>query len=122
MTKQEIDDMMRPLPSQREWYYRHSRRYIIDEALTEQPAQQEPVAVMTVLHLKDRTEIGYGPALAGYDLPTGEYKLYTSPHPSKPWIGLTDKEFEAIIMSDPHATVPVRLWQLIQDKLKEKNT
>lgn len=33
MNKQEIDDMMRPLPSQREWYYRHSRRYIIDEAL-----------------------------------------------------------------------------------------
>lgn len=33
MTRQEIDDMMRPLPSQREWYYRHSRRYIIDEAL-----------------------------------------------------------------------------------------
>ena len=33
MTRREIDDMMRPLPSQREWYYRHSRRYIIDEAL-----------------------------------------------------------------------------------------
>ena len=33
MTKQEIDDMMRPLPSQREWYYRHSTRYIVDEAL-----------------------------------------------------------------------------------------
>ena len=33
MTKQEIDDMMRPLPSQREWYYRHSPRYIVDEAL-----------------------------------------------------------------------------------------
>ena len=33
MTKQEIDDMMRPLPSQREWYYRNSRRYILDEAL-----------------------------------------------------------------------------------------
>ena len=33
MTRQEIDDMMRPLPSQREWYYRNSRRYIIDEAL-----------------------------------------------------------------------------------------
>ena len=33
MIKQEIDDMMRPLPSQREWYYLRSRRYIIDEAL-----------------------------------------------------------------------------------------
>jgi hypothetical protein len=40
----------------------------------------------------------------------------------KPWVGLTDKEFEEIIMSAPNATVPVVLWQLIQDKLKEKNT
>jgi hypothetical protein len=38
------------------------------------------------------------------------------------WRGLTDKEFEEIIMSAPNATVPVVLWQLIQDKLKEKNT
>ena len=38
------------------------------------------------------------------------------------WVGLTDKEFEDIIMSAPNATVPVLLWQLIQDKLKEKNT
>jgi hypothetical protein len=37
------------------------------------------------------------------------------------WRGLTDKEFEDIIMSAPNATVPVMLWQLIQDKLKEKN-
>ena len=50
---------------------------------SEWKAQQEPVAVMTVLHLKDRTEIGYGPASAGYDLPTGEYKLYTSPQPAQ---------------------------------------
>ena len=38
------------------------------------------------------------------------------------WRGLTDKEFEEIIMSDPNAHVPVLLWQLIQDKLREKNT
>ena len=38
------------------------------------------------------------------------------------WRGLTDKEFEEIIMSEPNAAVPVRLWQLIQDKLREKNT
>jgi len=38
------------------------------------------------------------------------------------WVGLTDKEFEDIIMSAPNAAVPVLLWQLIQDKLKEKNT
>lgn len=33
MTKQEIDDLMRPLPSQREWYYLRSTRYIVDETL-----------------------------------------------------------------------------------------
>jgi hypothetical protein len=39
----------------------------------------------------------------------------------KRFAGLTDKEFEDIIMSAPNATVPVILWQLIQDKLREKN-
>jgi hypothetical protein len=39
----------------------------------------------------------------------------------KRFFGLTDKEFEDIIMSAPNATVPVILWQLIQDKLREKN-
>jgi hypothetical protein len=33
MTKQEIDNMMRELPSQQQWYYERSRRYIINEAL-----------------------------------------------------------------------------------------
>ena len=33
MTKQEIDNMMRNLPSQRQYYYERSRRYIFDEAL-----------------------------------------------------------------------------------------
>jgi len=39
----------------------------------------EPVATMTVRHTKNKTEIGYGPASKGYDLPNGEYKLYTTP-------------------------------------------
>lgn len=33
MTRQEIDDMMRDLPSQRVYYEQQRRRYIIDEAL-----------------------------------------------------------------------------------------
>ena len=33
MTKQEIDDMMRDLPSQRVYYEQHWRRHIINEAL-----------------------------------------------------------------------------------------
>jgi hypothetical protein len=51
------------------------------------------------------------------------FPLYTTPPAAqRQWRGLTDKEFEEIIMSAPNATVPVVLWQLIQDKLKEKNT
>jgi hypothetical protein len=46
----------------------------------------------------------------------------TPPATQRQWRGLTDKEFEDIIMSAPNATVPVVLWQLIQDKLKEKNS
>ena len=49
--------------------------------------------------------------------------LYAAPPAAqRQWRGLTDKEFEVIIMSAPNATVPVMLWQLIQDKLKEKNS
>ena len=82
--------------------------------------------MMTVLHLKDRTEIGYGPKSAGYDLPTGEYKLYTSPPASKPWVGLTDEE-----IAELHHEIKVRLmgtyktediYRAIAAKLKEKNT
>lgn len=33
MSKREIDDMMRDLPSQRQWYYERSFRYVVDETL-----------------------------------------------------------------------------------------
>ena len=33
MTKHEIDDMMRDLPSQRQWYYERSRQFVVDETL-----------------------------------------------------------------------------------------
>ena len=51
-----------------------------------------------------------------------EHFYSLAPAAQRQWRGLTDKEFEEIIMSAPNATVPVVLWQLIQDKLKEKNT
>jgi hypothetical protein len=54
---------------------------VVDSLKAALEAKNEPVASMTVLHLKDRTEIGYSPASKGYDLPTGEYKLYTTPPP-----------------------------------------
>ena len=89
--------------------------------LPEQPAQQEPVAVMTVLHLKDRTEIGYGPALAGYDLPTGEYKLYTSPPASKPWVGLSTDEIYDMYNEPRSDAEMVEFARAIEAKLREKN-
>jgi len=33
MNKQEIDNMMRHLPSQRQWYYERSPEYVVDETL-----------------------------------------------------------------------------------------
>jgi len=33
MTKEEINEMMSGLPSQREWNYVHSKRFVVDETL-----------------------------------------------------------------------------------------
>jgi hypothetical protein len=33
VSRQEIDDMMRDLPSQRQWYYERSTRFVVDETL-----------------------------------------------------------------------------------------
>ena len=113
----------------KEWSvsYPHPGKSICAECDAKAGAQQqEPVSVMTVLHLKDRTEIGYGPASAGYDLPTGEYKLYTSPPASKPWVGLTDEERnkiwrDVIGWGDPSHD-DEDLMKAIEAKLKERNT
>lgn len=115
----------------------------------EQPAQQEPVATMTVLHLKDRTEIGYGPYSAGYDLPTGEYKLYTRPQPAaqfagsygtidesaarriatalgwKPpfsWVGLTQQDIDIAFDDTQEGGGFNEFARAIEQRLKEKNT
>ena len=103
---------------------------MMNEKQVEAAQQQEPVAMMTVLHLKDRTEIGYGPALAGYDLPTGEYKLYTSPpieatplasqRSVKPWVGLTEEERLALAMHENFGSV-TDYAEAIEAKLREKN-
>jgi hypothetical protein len=86
-------------------------------------AAQEPVA----WRVRVETKLRDGSVDVGYQLRNGKLSkydepLYTTPPAQKPWVGLTDKEFEEIIMSTTNATVPVLLWQLIQDKLKEKNT
>ena len=71
-------------------------------------AQPAPVQKPVCIGWDDKTDT----PVMGYTTP---------PAAQRQWVGLTDKEFEEIIMSAPNATVPVVLWQLIQDKLKEKN-
>ena len=62
------------------------------ECVMEQPAQQqEPVAwVCEGSSSDEKHAIDYWPGDVD-DLPIGT-KLYTSPQPSKPWVGLTDEE------------------------------
>jgi hypothetical protein len=94
------------------------RRAQRTKLLTPPPPVQEPVAYLC--------ENAVGHKYFRWKKPSSTYKpiaLYTIlPAAKRQWRGLTDKEFEEIIMSAPNATVPVVLWQLIQDKLKEKNT
>ena len=95
----------------------------IREALAENPAQeQEPVAWMYqcsadssgpvfMQHKRDWAESGSG-------LWT-EKPLYTSPQPSKPWVGLTDEQIEEIAA---RTLFPVNFARAIEARLKELNT
>jgi hypothetical protein len=117
--------------AEEQYHYIQTEKAIaaIKEALA-QP-EQEPVAWMTINGYGEEDDIHYEHP-KGHLMEGWTYKpLYT--HPPQPvqepihqwrqrqWRGLTDKEFEEIIMSAPNAIVPVVLWQLIQDKIKEKN-
>ena len=85
----------------------------------EQPAQQqEPVAWVcygaTVNHHDidfDQNEIDA--------IPLGTM-LYTSPQPSKPWVGLTEEERLALAMHENFGSV-TDYAEAIEAKLKEKN-
>ena len=82
-----------------------------DEALTEQPPQQEPVAWM---HPDGRIWT-FG---RGLDKSTFTVPLYTSPPAQRTWVGLTDDDDidwkEGGNLKD--------LVKAIEAKLKEKNT
>ena len=84
----------------------------IEEALAEQPAQQqEPVAVYV-------GETWCGSVVRLYeDLPL-ETPLYTSPPASKPWVGLTDEEFQWIY---DNGRTPAGMIEMAEAKLREKN-
>ena len=83
----------------------------------EQPAQQqEPVAEVRLMRTGGNAGIATHivQIVEGY-FPAGT-KLYTSPQPSKPWVGLTKKEVYDLYESD-YAV----FHQRIEAKLKEKN-
>ena len=80
--------------------------------------EQEPVA-WVVQYAHDHKDIDfYEPDIE--DLPVGT-KLYTSPQPSKPWVGLTDEEVDYIMArNDPHCD-EINFARAIEAKLREKN-
>lgn len=88
------------------------------EALAEQPAQQEPVALLPVVDVCMRAEAhGIDPQTKGL------YGFYvdcisSSPQPAqrKPWVGLTEQE-----AAECWSTSTIRTWQAIEAKLREKN-
>ena len=87
----------------------------LKEVLEDESAQQEPVAWLWEL----TGEVTTDPDRAdGMWLP-----LYTSPPASKPWVGLTDEEIEALAKWADKNAAP---WHLefaraIEAKLEEKN-
>ena len=92
---------------------------IIQEALAKQPAQQEPVAWVcygaTVNHHDidfDQNEIDA--------IPLGTM-LYTSPQPSKPWVGLTQQDIDIAFDDTQEGGGFDDFARAIEAKLKEKN-
>ena len=65
----------------------------MEAALAKQPAQQEPVATITITQRGPIRIIdnNFDDCVRGW--PDGEYNLYTFPQPAqRPWVGLTDEE------------------------------
>lgn len=90
----------------------------------EQPAQQqEPVG-----HLRMGPRQDFVTTSAAGELEISVWHpVYTSPQPTKPWVGLTDEETESIISdwfdgSGIELHHIVALCRAIETKLKEKNT
>jgi hypothetical protein len=88
----------------------------LQEALAEQPAQQEPVAYIRL------SKTGHVMACAKtgdfYKLPD-KTLLYTSPPAQRPWVGLTHEEHMEIMTGT--MTTSSRM-AAVEAKLKEKNT
>ena len=106
----------------------------IDEALAEQPAQQEPVAhceagpeYCPVCHKELNPEPAIYPDEA-YEMGLEEVAFYTSPPASKPWVGLTDEEIEDIWnsycdeMGEASINDAPDIARAVESALRSKNT
>ena len=88
-----------------------------------QPAQREPVAYLTEDGDRVVTAKTYNSAKKDGGAMWSTMRpfcvpLYTSPPTSKPWVGLTDEEFQWIY---DHGRTPAGMMELAEDKLREKN-
>lgn len=112
------------------------------EALAEQPAQQEPVAwqvevlIQGVWSPMGNPQRDKSKAERLADNPSipkecqRVIELYTSPPASKPWVGLTEEQVFELIEANTEWKPAAGLWRLnevefaraIEAKLKEKNT
>ena len=74
------------------------------EALAEQPAQQEPVATITITQRWSTRTIDNHFEDCVCDWPDGEYKLYTSPQPAQqePVAGVVIREGLPTLLQDRH--------------------
>jgi len=81
-------------------------------ALEQQPAEQEPVATVTVMTQGVRKDYSFQ---ALQKLPDGVNNLYTTP-PQRQWVGLTDEDCKRMSAGDKL----VAMWA--EAKLKERNT
>ena len=116
----------------------------VDEALAEQPAQQEPVAwhgydLDGMVEAFDRVIQAHYNSKQPFHSPVDSdarmalrilcgfipsMKRYTSPQPNKPWVGLTEDELNMIgdSMRTWNSYSLTDVYVAIEAKLKEKNT
>jgi hypothetical protein len=112
----ETCDAEHPSDGGRQWY----DAALVEPAITALKAaleQQEPEPVLTINKLGSLVECS--PTIAAFDLPDGEFSLYTHP-PRREWRVLTDEEIEDCwdgYLSD----YQLQMIRTIEDKLKEKN-
>ena len=118
------------------WYSEHETLFdyiaaqitAIREALAEQPEQQEPFGHVTVRRLSQRFEnhhdqyhfypAGQSPYLDNVD---ECHAVYTSPPASKPFVGLTDKEYQELHLQMGAVYFYQDYGRAIEAKLREKN-